>query len=69
MINQEQLALLQQGMMERWNTWRRVHPDLSLDLDEADLSGFHLGGFNLSHAHLRGANLKGWRAKEAYCEA
>ncbi len=59
MINQQQLALLQQGIMEKWNTWRQAHPDLSLNLDEADLSGFHLGGFNFSHAHLHAANLSG----------
>src|SRR5689334_11250799 len=57
MANQGQLGLLQQGVPKTWNRWRLVHPDLLIDLDAADLSGWHLGDFNLSNAHLSGADL------------
>ena len=36
MANQEQLDLLRQGVVERWKSWRQRHPDLLLDLDDAD---------------------------------
>ena len=47
MADQEQLALLKQGA-QIWNQWRREHPDIEVDLSEAD---FHTA--DLSYADLR----------------
>ena len=54
MANEEQLAILRQGV-EAWNTWRAENADASIDLSEADLIKA-----NLRRADLDGANL--WKA-------
>ncbi|MBV9689597.1 MAG: toll/interleukin-1 receptor domain-containing protein [Ktedonobacteraceae bacterium] len=73
MANQEQLALLKQGV-KTWNQWREEHTDIQLDfsganlhsedlseanLSEADLSDAILGRASLSGADLSGADLSG----------
>ena len=51
MANQEHLAILKQGV-ETWNQWREEHPDVILDLSDADLSEANLNGANLIEANL-----------------
>ncbi len=63
MANEEQLAMLKRSVDE-WNTWRKEHPEITVDLSRADLSDADLRGaflFNvgLDHADLDGANLSG----------
>lgn len=38
MANQEQLAILKQGV-DAWNKWRAANLDVDIDLIEADLMG------------------------------
>ena len=52
MANEEQLAILHQGV-EAWNTWRDENPDTKIDLSEADL-----GGINLSAVDPKGLETK-----------
>jgi uncharacterized protein YjbI with pentapeptide repeats len=56
MANQDQLALLKQGV-EVWNQWRKEHPDIRPDLSGANLSGANLHGANLERANLHDADL------------
>ena len=56
--NQQQLDMLEQGVVT-WNHWRKEHPDVKPDLEEASLIGAALSEANLSNAKLRGANLLG----------
>ena len=51
MADEEQLALLRQGVAE-WNEWRKQNSDIPIDLSEADLVGA-----NLTDAFLRRADL------------
>jgi uncharacterized protein YjbI with pentapeptide repeats len=56
MANPEYLAILKQGV-DRWNEWRKEHPDVHPDFREADLGGTNLQGANLSEANLSRASL------------
>src|SRR6266699_7249902 len=56
--NQEQVALLKQGIIVFWNTWRREHPSLRPDISGANLWGANLNGADLSQANLSGAILR-----------
>jgi len=58
MANQEQLAILKQGV-KIWNKWRVDNLDVDIDLIEADLMGANLSEANLSGASLMEANLPG----------
>src|SRR5947209_4715346 len=68
MANQEQLAILKQGV-QAWNQWQQeqgaIHRDLirvdlrRVDLRHADLSHANLNGATLSHATLSEARV-GW---------
>ncbi len=51
MSDQEQLAILKQGVWE-WNEWRAKNPDGAIDLRNADLSDANLNETELSGAHL-----------------
>ena len=64
MANQEQLAILKQGV-QAWNEWRAKNLDVVLDLSEAILSGVDLRQANLTRADLTRANLKGADLKAA----
>ncbi len=55
MANPEHLEILKQGV-ERWNEWRKEHPEVRPDLSEAEFAGRNLNGANLSGADLAGAN-------------
>src|ERR1700731_931021 len=75
MPNPEQVALLLQGNIDEWNSWRREHPGsipnlYRADLNKADLSGPSGNGANLYRANLEsanlfGANLQGVNLREA----
>jgi TIR domain/Pentapeptide repeats (8 copies) len=56
MTNQKQVALLKQGWTT-WYAWRHANPDITPDLNGADLATADLRRVNLSYADLRGANL------------
>jgi uncharacterized protein YjbI with pentapeptide repeats len=56
MANEEQLAILRQGV-EIWNEWRRDNPDIAIDLSNANLRGEDLAGVDFSQANLIQANL------------
>lgn len=59
MADAEQLKILEQGV-ECWNAWRRQHPDVGINLSEANLSNnWYLSGINFRYASLIGANLSG----------
>jgi hypothetical protein len=62
MANLQQLHLLKRGT-NVWNTWRKSHPTVQIDLSRADLGradleGTFLSGINLSGAYLFGAKLR-----------
>jgi len=59
MANQEQLAILKQGV-EVWNKWRAKNLGFQVDLFGANLSGADLREADLSGADLRQADL--WKA-------
>ena len=58
MADQEQLKILAEGV-ERWNAWRREHPDIEIDLSRAHLFGIILRSINFRRANLFGADLFG----------
>ena len=62
MANEEQLAILRQGV-SAWNGWRKEHPQEMIDLSEVGLEGADLSGADLSWAHLSGALLSTTRDK------
>src|SRR2546426_614142 len=69
MANQEHLDILKQGV-ERWNQWRKKHPEIQPDLSKAylkgaNLYGAELGAVNLSGARLMEADLSGAYLEEA----
>jgi len=69
MANEEQLAIIQQGV-EAWNKWREANQDVEVDLSGANLSGDNLSGADLAEAHLTdvalvAANLSGANLAEA----
>ena len=56
MANEEQLAILKQGV-DVWNQWRRENPGIKIYFDQVDLRGANLSGANLSNVNLYRANL------------
>jgi len=61
MADQQHLAVLKQGVTA-WNVWRRQHPEILPDLNEADLSDADLSGADLRHANLmRGLERDLWK--------
>jgi len=56
MANEEQVALLKQGV-SAWNEWRYVSPYFVPDLIDANLAKANLAGANLRDANLAGAML------------
>jgi uncharacterized protein YjbI with pentapeptide repeats len=56
MADENQLEILKQGV-EAWNSWRKDHPGVKIELSEAALVGAHLQLSNLKKADLREANL------------
>ena len=57
MANEEQLAILRQGV-DVWNAWRSMNPTTRPDLISADLQGMTLPDIDLYYADLRRANLQ-----------
>lgn len=64
MADLEQLALLTENV-EAWNAWRKQHPDVVIDLKDADLRHSFLQRANLHGAHLENANLANCVLKKA----
>ena len=68
MANVTQLNILKLGKFA-WNEWRKIHPDIRIDLSEAQLPGANLEKANLTgailtkaylhRAHLFGADVQG----------
>jgi len=58
MANEEQLAILKQGV-DFWNKWMQDHVDDYIDLREVDLHNVNLENVNFQRANLFGANLSG----------
>jgi TIR domain/Pentapeptide repeats (8 copies) len=58
MANQNQVKGVKQGAAA-WNTWRKQHPHVKLDLNRANLIRSKLSGADLSNADLNCANLMG----------
>lgn len=56
MANEEQLAILRQGV-EVWNKWREENKKVKIDLNGAELIDAELSGVNFSNAHLTNINL------------
>jgi len=67
MANEEQLSILRQGV-EVWNKWRKVNPDIQVDLSEADLSEINLRDIDLKRAILVGTNFTGTNLSKAKFE-
>jgi uncharacterized protein YjbI with pentapeptide repeats len=70
MADQEQLARLKQSV-RGWNKWREEHPEINIDLTEADfrknnLIGVNLGGVGFQiegYSHYYGMEMDGRRVK------
>ncbi len=58
MANQEQLAILKQGV-EVWNNWRSQNPNVEIMFDRIDLSGANLTQADLSRVYIADSNLSG----------
>lgn len=54
--NQTHLSMLNEGV-DKWNVWRRDHPEIVPELRVAPLAGRDLRGINLQGAILAGAEL------------
>jgi uncharacterized protein YjbI with pentapeptide repeats len=57
MANREHLGMLIEEPARVWNKWRKQHPEITIDLSGAKLSGTDLRETDLSKADLRGTNL------------
>lgn len=57
MANKEQLQIISEDGVDRWNSWRLQNPDIPIDLSEADLEGRYLRNANFRNADLRNAKL------------
>lgn len=64
MANEEQLALLKQGV-EVWNVWRKINLLVEINLQNANLSGIDLSNADLSSANLQKATLHKTDLREA----
>ncbi len=57
MANNEHTHLLRLGV-ERWNEWRKAHPDVELDFRNADLTEVNLRGCNFYRADFTRAVMR-----------
>lgn len=64
MANEEQLAILRQGV-EVWNEWRKKNYRVKVDLSEAKLSGLNLREIDFGQVCLNGARLNNAYLREA----
>lgn len=64
MADYDQLKRIKEGV-EVWNKWREEHPEVVVDLRNADLTNFNLAGANLKQANLYWADLSGANLREA----
>jgi hypothetical protein len=56
MANPKHLDILKQGV-KAWNQWRREHPEVQPDLNNATLNNANFNNANFSHVNLNNANL------------
>jgi len=68
MANEEQLAILRQGV-EVWNKWRTDNPYTEIDLTQANLRETNLAKVDLFGAKMTGADLHGADLQEANLNA
>lgn len=64
MANEEQLAILKQGV-DVWNKWREDNPDVEIDLSHANLVDLNLSHADLTEAILISADLSNTNLTEA----
>ena len=64
MANESHLAKLREGV-EAWNRWRLDYPEITPNLERADLERKSLNGIDLSNANLLRINLRGSRLSSA----
>jgi len=64
MANEEQLAILKQGV-KVWNNWRAKNRNVNVDLRKADLNKANLRRADLSNVNLRKADLSGANLRKA----
>jgi len=65
MANEEQLAILRQGV-DVWNKWREKNPTLRVELISAKLSGANLRKADLSETDFSYADLSGTDLRDAF---
>ncbi len=68
MPDEEQLEKLKDKGVGYWNQWRKNHPNLEIDLKNAELGGQPLKGADLEGADLEGAHLEGADLEGAHLE-
>jgi uncharacterized protein YjbI with pentapeptide repeats len=56
-LSRDEQATLLRTSVERWNAWRRTHPEIRPDLIEANLHEANLHEADLTRADLSGAIL------------
>ena len=66
MADKKLVEILQIQGVIGWNQWRKINPDVKIDLFGADLNGANLRRAYLRGANLRRADLRGADLREAY---
>lgn len=59
MADDEQLEIITEDGVDRWNAWRADHPEVVTDIAGANLANVYLRAANFANTNLQGANLEG----------
>lgn len=59
MADDEQLEIISEDGVQRWNSWRAENPEALTDISGADIQHVYLQGANFENTNLQGANLQG----------
>lgn len=59
MADQALIKILKEQGVEAWNEWRKLNPEIELNVRNADFIGGDLSGVEFSGADLRGTNFSG----------
>lgn len=59
MANDEQLEIIIEDGVDRWNGWRADHREVVADIAGANLANLYLQAANFANTNLQGANLQG----------